>query len=337
MITTRVFGKTSRGEAVRLYKLENSRGEYAELCDLGAVIHSIVTRDRWGRLGDNVLGCPDVEHMEGKSFKGATIGRCANRIAFGRCRLHGQEVQLEVNEAPNILHSASGNYAFKLFSASIDPIKNSVTFSYKDPGPEGYHDNVDVKVTFTFDDTSALTIHYELTPERETVLCPTNHAYFNLSGFGDARDMWLQLLSTNRAHRGAGNVPDGGLDPVAGTAYDFFIPRTLRSAMGDTVKGYDDFYVVDRIRKDNLIAELYSPATGKVMHTYTDMQGAILYTPTNCDTRPDKSGITLPPYGAVCIECQFVPNAVNCPEFDSPVFGPGQKLVTETVYKFGVR
>lgn len=340
MTTKAYYGKLADGRDIHLYRMTNRYGEYAEICDYGAVIHSLVVLDRNGNLGDTVLACADAAQMQGKSYKGATIGRCANRIAYGKCTLDGKELTLDKNDkGVNFVHGGAGNWAFRLYEAAINP-DGSVTFSHFDDGAGGFNTNVAAKVTFTFDDDHRLTIHYEVTSlDGTTVLSPTNHAYFNLGDYDDVREENLLLYASNRARRGASNTPEGGLDPVAGTAYALQggkLGETMR-LFPEGVRNYDDFYVLDRQRPDQLVAELWSEKTGRVMRTYTDMQCAIIYTPVGCAGKADKHGPIQHDYAAVCIETQYVPNAVNCPAFDQPVFRAGEKLDTTTVYAFGIK
>lgn len=345
MIEVTTIGQLTDGRDVKKYTVKNSFGEYVELVDFGAVIHSLCMLDKNGNIGDCVLGCPDVPSMTGRSFKGATIGRCANRIEYGRCVIDGKEYQLDINRGGHFLHGGAGNYASKLFSGKVEEDGRTVTFYLRDTGEGGFNNEVDAYVHFTFDDEHKLTIHYEMTPVGEaTVLSPTNHAYFNLADFTDARDHVLTIYASNLAKRGESGVPTGGLDPVKGKPVDFTSPRVIREAMDSDVSyfpegrvGYDDFYVLDRERDDNLAAVLYSPKTGRVMKTYTDMQSVILFTPSNCKGSADKSGELAEDYSAVCIETQFVPNAVNVPEFDSPVFKAGEKYDSTTIYAFSVQ
>ena len=43
------------------------------------------------------------------------------------------------------------------------------------------------------------------------------------------------------------------------------------------------------------------------------------------------------PNGAVCLETQLFPNGMNCWGFPSPVLRAGQRMHTETVFRFAVR
>ncbi len=342
MIEKNIFGTLSDGRDVTKYTIKNNCDEYVELLDFGASIHSLFVKDRYGNIGDVVLGVTEADELTGRTMEGAVMGRVGNRIAYGKCVLDGKEVQLETNHGGHLLHSGSGNYAARIFDAKINDNGKTVSFYYRDKGDGGFGNEVDAWVHYTFDDDHRLEIKYELTPEETTVLSPTNHAYFNLSDFGDIGEEILTIYSKNLAKKGNG-VPVGGLQPVVGTPADFTSPRSIKEAMAsDEIGffqegrvGFDDFYVLDK-KGYGLAAELYSPATGRRMKTYTDMQSVILYTPGNCSSKPGKRGVIYSEYAAVCIETQFVPNAVNCPEFESPVFGKGEKLETVTVYEFSV-
>lgn len=344
MITKTNFGPVSGGRMVHQYTISNRKGESAEFLDFGASLHGLWMLNRDGYLSDCVLGVAAPEELEGVNCEGSVIGRCANRIAHGRCRIDGQEVQLETNQRGHFIHGASGNYAKKMFVAEGAPEGNQIIFSMLDTGEGGFHDNVQVKVTYTFDDDSRLTIDYEMIPERETILCPTNHAYFNLDEFGDVRDERLKIESRWIADTGADGAPDGRVFPVGGNVYDFTAPKTFRQAFAADREGhlarrsrgiFDTVYLIDGAgyRK---AATLCSEASGREMTVYTDSDALILFTPDQCGKRAGKRGVRLPDYGAVCLETQFVPNAVNCPGFRSPVFKAGEVLKTRTQYAFRI-
>lgn len=345
MITKASFGRISDGRMVHKYTIINQKGESAEFLDYGASIHSLWLFDREGNLADCVLGVQTSDELEKMNHEGSVIGRCANRIAHGRCKIGKKEIQLETNQSGHFLHGASGNYAKKIFAAEVIPNKNQITFSLVDTGEGGFNNNVQVRVTYTFDDASQLTIDYEMIPEEETILCPTNHAYFNLDGFGDIRDEKLTLESGTIADVDEDGLPDGRIFPVSGSVYDFTTPKTFREAFLSDQEEYlkkrsrgtfDTVYLIDGTgyRK---AATLLSEQSGREMTVYTDSDALILFTPDKCSKKEGKGGVQLPDYAAVCLETQFVPNAVNCPKFRSPIFKAGEALKTRTQYVFRVK
>lgn len=84
-------------------------------------------------------------------------------------------------------------------------------------------------------------------------------------------------------------------------------------------------------------AALYCPATGLGLRMYTDMPAVVAFTPFCRGPRPGKPGRYYAGYCGLALETQFVPNAVNCPQYGQPVFHKGEALVSQTTYAFFVR
>ena len=55
-IRKELFGKTSKGEDVFIFTLENANGTITKISTLGAVLVSLFTKDREGKFCDIVLG-----------------------------------------------------------------------------------------------------------------------------------------------------------------------------------------------------------------------------------------------------------------------------------------
>lgn len=343
MIEKNFFCGLKDGRTVSSYTITNSRGEYVTLLDYGATIHQLVVRDKNGCLGDVVLGA-DRNDFDSCSYKGGTIGRCANRIGYGRCIIDGKEIQLEQNMMGHFLHGASGNYAEKLFSGEMLPEENKVVFHWLDEGSGGWESTVQADFAFSFDDECKLTLSLEMVADGTTVLNPTNHAYFNLMGTGDVREHQLWIGADQRVTRGEMGLPNGGKQSVAQTPADFTKVRSIRAAMGSDSVNYfrkdkimfDEFYVYDD-RQLRHVATLFCPENGREMQVFTDMPCLVLFCAGGRKPETGKEGALYEGYCAVCLETGFVPNAVNCPEYVSPVFAAGEKLTATTVYRFDVR
>lgn len=341
MIQKESFCFLKDGREVFAYKISNSFGEYVTVLDYGASIQEIVVRDREGRLGDVVLGAaPD--NLETFTYEGGTIGRCANRIAYGRCTIGGKEYQLEQNMFGHFLHGGSGNYQKKLFRGEILD-DTTVVLRYHDIGEGGFDCSVDAAFFFSFDDEKRLTLRLEMTASGTTILNPTNHAYFNLAEDGDGRNHTLWIATDRIVTRREMGLPAGGSRSAAGTPADFTGGRLIREAMEMENTDYfppdrrmfDEFYLLDG-RKNRLAAVLRSPVSGRTMKVYTNMPCLVLFVAEGRAPECGKRGKRYEGYCSVCLETGFVPNAVNCPEYDSPVFEKGQTLQAVTVYEFGV-
>ena len=144
MVTEKLFDSLPSGEKVTAYRLENSRGAYAEVLDYGAILRVLCVPDRNGDLTDVVLGYDSIEgYLTNGCFFGATIGRSGNRIEGGKFILDGREVVLAKNEGENNLHSGPDGFEKKMWSAQTDSDKNRVTFSRISPdGENGFPGNL---------------------------------------------------------------------------------------------------------------------------------------------------------------------------------------------------
>lgn len=338
MITSALFGSDGSGRNIMKYTIRNRHGESAVVLNYGAALHELHVLDRDGNVGDILLGEANAESLSDRSREGYTIGRVANRISGAACVIEDREYAFEKNARGEFLHSGSGNYAHKIFDVIIES-QDTLLLRYEDPGEAGFTGKVDVQIRYTFGEDHRLIIRYRLEPEETTLLCPTNHSYFNLGGYTDVRKDMLKIDAERIAKKDECGLPYGETDSVEGTIYDFRVEkkiaeRTDIDCSDSTIRNVNDFYCLDGtgFRK---VAVLKSPASGRIMETWTDMPSAVLYVPGNCDNRPGKNGIIYPAFGAVCIECQYMANAVNCEGFAKGIFHAGEILESTTAYCFG--
>src|SRR5438105_261743 len=66
-LTKAPFGTTKEGAAIELYTLTNDNGASVKFISYGGIITEINVPDRWGRLGNVVLGFKTVGEYEAKS------------------------------------------------------------------------------------------------------------------------------------------------------------------------------------------------------------------------------------------------------------------------------
>ncbi|TNN50851.1 Aldose 1-epimerase [Liparis tanakae] len=98
------WGEVAGLGRVDLWVLQSSLVR-VEVLTLGAIIRSVCSRGRDGRMEDVVLGYDDLEgYVSDQRYLGAAVGRVANRIALGRFVVEGREHILDVNNGPNALH-----------------------------------------------------------------------------------------------------------------------------------------------------------------------------------------------------------------------------------------
>ena len=346
-IEQHVWGMTPEGEAIILYTLRNAQGAEVKLTNYGAAIVGITVPDREGRMADVALG---YKHPEGYFHDGAasgkTVGRVANRIAGGRMTVEGQAYALEVNNGPNHLHGGTNNFANRIWESRVETNRVVMDLLSED-GDQGYPGELNVEAVFDFDDDSSLEITYLARTDRTTPVNLTNHVYFNLSGeaSGSVLDHELRLNSSRILEMNAHQIPTGRLLDAAGTPQDFRKFRPFRTGIDSEFnhirdfRGYDHPFVVDGWRP-GILGEaglLRDPKSGRQVEILTSQPSVMIYTGNwlagGCPKT--KSGGRYEDYAGVAIECQNYPDAVNHPDFPSPLLRPGELYCQKIVYRFG--
>jgi aldose 1-epimerase len=340
------FGKIKDGRMASLYSIANSKGMELRTTDYGATAVSLFVKDKDGNRRDVILGYDDALTYDlGGSYFGATIGRNGNRISDSKITIDGVVYELEQNDRGNNLHSGSKSLSRVLWTVkSLE--SNKITYQYESPDlEEGYPGNAKVEVTFEVTEENEFVITYHAVSDKKTVFNMTNHSYFNLNGH-DSGVMLNHELWINASHYtpvcDEKSIPTGEIASVEGTPFDFRTAKPVgRDIHADHEQirygsdGYDHNFAIDKT-KDGLekVAEVYAPESGIRMAVYSDCIGMQLYTANGIAGQTGKGGASYPNYGALCLETQYFPNAINEPNFVTPLTEAGVVYESTTKYCF---
>ena len=327
------------GEPVRAVTITGGKLRVTILC-YGAAIQRIVVPDAHGVQTDVCLGHDTLEgYVHGEGYFGATVGRCANRIGGAAFTLNGVRYALTANEGRNQLHGGLRGLDKKIWEithCTADSVQLAARLA---DGEEGYPGNMELAVRFSIDGGNGLRIDYTARSDRDTVCNLTNHSYFNLNGAGsgDVLDHTLQIAASAFTPTDGASIPTGELRNVAGTCMDFRAPKRIGRDIGDALiaysGGYDQNFCLDGsgLRR---VAEVRGDRSGIAMAVETTMEGMQLYTANFLSSGVYKDGRQYGPYGALCLETQRYPDAVNHESFPSPVLRAGETYRETTIYRF---
>jgi aldose 1-epimerase len=287
-----VFAQMPDGSDIEAYTLTNKKGLTAKVITLGAIVAELNVPDKSGAFVNVVKAVPANAAQAARGQTAAVQGRVANRIAGARFTLDGKDYILEVNNAPNTLHS--GSAAIAQLNWKAEPPKPAdgarITLTCVSPdGSGGFPGTMTISVTYTLTDENALTLDYRATTDKPSIVNLTNHAYFNLAGSGPIGAHELLLNADRYTEFDAVKIPTGVFKPVAGTPLDFTkgAPLSAYAAQRNNA-GYDDNFVINHAKENDGVltfaARVTDPTSGRVMEVWTTEPGVQLYT----------SGLTAP-------------------------------------------
>ena len=348
MITKELFGTLSDGRKAELFTLKNDHGSIVKISSFGGVIQSILVPDKNGVLGDVALGLGSLAGYEQPcDYFGALIGRHANRIGGCEFVLGGKTYKLYDNDGGNHLHGGKCGFDKKLWDAQIVGDVLSLHYLSVDM-EEGYPGNLNVTVNYSFNNENELKIDYSAVSDKDTVVNLTNHCYFNLAGHdaGSIADHKLKINADFYTEGGPGCLPTGVIAAVKGTPMDFTEPHKIGERIGENCSqlkdagGYDHNFVLRKAERGelSLAAEVLEESTGRMMSVYTTMPGIQLYSGNMISgAYSAKGGAKYKKRGALCLETQYFPNAMQCTHFPSPVLKAREMYHHTTIYQFSAK
>ena len=340
------FVSEVEGKPTALYVLKNKNGAEACITNYGGRLVSVMVPDKNGKMTDVVLGYDNIgQYVQSDGNYGALIGRYGNRINQGKFTLDDIEYTLPQNNGAHCLHGGPQGYHARMWDAKqLNDQALELTYLSKD-GEAGFPGNLDIKVTYTLTDDNAVGIKYEATTDKKTVVNLTNHSYFNLSGVSgsDVLDQLVMINADNYTPVDSTLIPVG-ISSVDGTPLDLRTPVAIGKQINDPFqqlqfgRGYDLNWVLNTNGDKNVLAaKAYSPTSGIALEVYTNEPGIQFYTGNFMDGKDTgKHGVLYPHRGALCLETQHYPDSPNHPDFPSVVLNPGEKYLSECIYKFTV-
>lgn len=344
LLDTAPYDTIVDGKKVALYTISNGKVA-AQITNYGGFIVSLFAPDKEGNYANLVTNYPNIHQYPryNLGMVGPALGRFANRIANATFTLDGKEYQVTKNSGQHILHGGNQGFDHTVWDVVKADEKELVMKCVLADGLDGFPGTLTTTLTYSITNDNGISIAYKAETDKATVVNLSNHSYFNLNGAGngDILEHTLQVSAANITETDRMGIPTGKLTPVAGTAYDF----NSAVKIGDRqvavqgfgfgfgqrveipegkVRNYDNNFCLTHkdAKKVEKVAELYSPASGRVMEVWNDQPGLQVYTGART---------------AIALESQKYPDSPNHPEFPSTRLNPGETYQHTCIYKFKVK
>jgi aldose 1-epimerase len=345
-----VYGKLPDDREVKIFTLTNRNGLRAKITEYGAILVSMETPDKAGKVADITHGYDTLEGwLANPSYMGSTVGRFGNRIKDGKFTLDGKAYKLATNNNPGGIpcHLHGGLKGFDKVLWRGEPAgDNRVDFTYvSKEGEEGYPGQLTVTTTYSLNDDNELKWETTATTDAPTIVNIVHHSYWNLSGDPAAsiNDHELTLHAPHFLPTDAGLIPTGEIAPVAGTPMDFTTPRIIGERVDADFQalkwggGYDHCWILEKGAGVRIAARLNHSDTGRVMEIFTNQPAIQFYGGNFIDgSLAGKGGIKYAKRSGLCLETEGFPDAPNKPAFPSCVLRPGETYNHVMIHRFSV-
>ncbi len=345
---------TYNQKRIKLVKIEDPNSKYeVHLTNLGASINRVRMPDNKGNVTDIHYGRDSVKEFEKVGgYLGATVGRVASLIAFGRFNLNGKIHELSKNMAKvHCQHGGWKGFTSKAWDYKGFTQKNNtveVSFSYfSQDGEEGFPGSLSVTAKYRVKPLR-LEWSYEAKSDKKTIINLTNHAYWNLNGlFKPIDDMHLRIPASQYLEINTPKLVFKTIAEMVRLGKRNSAPMELRSVnnlpfnpnrtnkIGDIFQAFgslDHNFIIDRSNKEKLklAARLDSPNTGRSMEVWTTEPAIIAYSGNSVgDLR--SFGKNMSDHQSICLEPLKPTNSVQIPELkDWVVLKVNQTYFTRT-------
>ncbi len=331
-----------------LITVEDPKTKFSvSITPFGGTIVDVIVPDKNGKplsitYGQNTF----KEYIKSTGVLGASIGRIVNRIAHSKFILDGKSYKLKKNMAGgHCIHGGKKGFSHRHWDV-LNIINNEETnevkifLQYISPDKEeGFPGTLTTQLIYSI---SPMKINWEFksTTDKTTIVNLTNHTYWNLDGVNSLIDnQILTVYSDKFSETDSFGLPTGKISDVVEENINLNNGLKFKTAF-DTFGDVDHNFFLknfeNKSSEEDLIAvgEVYSPLTNIRMKIKTTEPCVQVYTGNSMKYIKSK-GVQCFTHGAICLETQKVPNAINMPEnADSVILRPDEIYYHKTEHIF---
>lgn len=299
----------------------------ATFLNFGARWHDFITPDKDGNKENILLSLDTPESILADNAQfGALVGPVAGRIK--NAEWNGIPLEKNFHEEHHI-HGGSHGWWCQFWDYEMIS-DTKVAFTLVDT-KSGYPGPITVANTYELTAT-AVVMTTKVTSESQTIVNPTNHVYFNLSGNAKRNITAHNLLVKSNGILETDNInlPTGKVLPVDNTGYDFRETTSLADNLAKLTSGIDDAFILESSHPQICLTETKS---GRKLNISSNREAAVIFSTTGFNDDFKVNGQSMHSEIGIAIETQELPDIINHPEWGSIELNPGHTKVFKTVYE----
>lgn len=300
----------------------------ATFLDYGARWHQFLVPDKYGKVENIILSLDSNEGiLTDQAQFGSLIGPVAGRISAAKWGA----ISLDKNCGDHHIHGGSHGWSHQFWDFKVSETAHSikVIFTLIDntsgyPGP--------IHVTNTYELTQhGVNMKTLVTSRADTIINPTNHVYFNLSGESKhtIKEHFLKISSSQMLETTKENIPTGKIIDLSHQPYDFSKTKKIGDALNHLENGIDDTYLLNE--RDPQI-ELSETISGRKLTLSSNRQSVVVFTTTGFNAPFKVNGQPMTSELGIALETQELPDITNHPEWGSILLPKNQEVTYYTNY-----
>lgn len=266
------------------------------------------------------------DYLTDPYYLGATIGPITNRLANAQLTIDDAVFNLPANEGKNCLHSGGNGFDKALWTlAKADACSAHYQLEF-DLSTLGLSGILKTSAIYRAKD-GALTVEYISECDTPTYINLTNHVYLNLSGHSSAcfnaiDDHEFEIFAESFVNVDQESIPVGDT-----TLLDASLVYRLGSQ-----SSYAEF--------DGLVDHHFNCDAGEMISAKSLSSGISMDVLSSTPGFQFYTGKFLAepfqPSTGFCVETQLAPDAINQPNFYSPILKVGETRRQTTTYRFSI-
>lgn len=303
---------------MNLVTISDNKDLHVDLLDYGARIVGV----RFAGTDVALAYSEKAQYLVDPFYLGATVGPICNRIAGAKLNIEGKDFYLPANEGDNCLHSGGQGFDkqyWELESSGDDFVEFKLHYQLSAIGLQGYLLCI---ARYQVND-GALTVKYTTQSSHACYVNITNHVYLNLSGAGGQApitDHVFEINASSFVNIDNAKIPDGSLTEIPAP---FSYQLNTKNRITEFSELCDHHFNV----RDKRMIRVSCLNSDIILEVSGDAPGFQFYTGKYLsDPFAESAGF--------CVETQYAPDAINQPNFYSPVLTANEVRSNHTEFKF---